>query len=59
MFAPALALRGGYADGALRDCLEAQRQIDADELRSRWQESSLTLYKVDAGCVESRSAGAR
>jgi hypothetical protein len=57
MFGPDLALRGGYADGKLRSCLQPVQQIDAERAESHWQDGVLTLYKVDASCLESSSGG--
>lgn len=54
MFTPALARRGGYANGRLVACLRPEREIDANDPASRWQGSTLTLYKVDSSCLESK-----
>jgi hypothetical protein len=59
MLGPDLAQRGGYGNGALRSCLQPQQQIDAENRLSHWQESVLTLYKVDTSCLESHTIRAR
>lgn len=59
MFGGKLALRGGYADGVLARCLQAQVQIDADRPNLRWEDTVLTLYKVDSQCLESHATSAR
>jgi hypothetical protein len=59
MLGPDLALRGGYADGALSSCLKPEQQIDSGNPSSRWQDSVLTLYKVDTHCLESHTMRVR
>jgi hypothetical protein len=53
-----LSLRGGYADGLLASCLKPQMQIDAARPEQHWQDSALTLYKVDVSCLESKAKSA-
>jgi len=54
-----LALRGGYSDGTLARCLRPQGQVDADRSDLRWEDSMLTIYKVDALCLEAHARSAR
>jgi hypothetical protein len=59
MLGPNLALRGGYADGTLGKCLKPEQQIDSNNRSSLFQDSVLTLYKVDSRCLESHTRRAR
>jgi hypothetical protein len=59
MLGPRLALRGGYADGTLGKCLNPEQQIDADKRLSLFQDSVLTLYRVDSRCLESQTRRVR
>jgi hypothetical protein len=52
MLTAEFARRGGYASGVLGSCLIPEAQIDASDRKSQWAQSTLTLYRVDSGCLE-------
>jgi hypothetical protein len=59
MFDAETARRGGYGDGRLRECLSPVRHIDEDivsDPRRRWASGRISLYRVDASCVDAVGA---